>query len=251
MLTMRMAVVAMVAGVAHADPEVFNSSSPAGNGETRASWLAACGIGSPQHLVDFESGFVDGENVTGVGGLFPAGLVITDTSADMEAVITDGTMGGSNPVGVYALSHHEKPYLELDFSAAPVDYVALQDIDTAGTTIVLTFTDDTTFTFTTETTSSGGDSAEFIGIWRNDAPPIVRVEMDASGDGTWGIDNVEYGGGGCAADCNGDGALNILDFVCFQGLFTAGDPGADCNGDGALNILDFVCFQGLFQAGCP
>ena len=56
--------------------------------------------------------------------------------------------------------------------------------------------------------------------------------------------------GGCAPDCNGDGELNILDFVCFQGLFQKGDAAADCNGDGMLNILDFVCFQGLFQQGC-
>ena len=26
---------------------------------------------------------------------------------------------------------------------------------------------------------------------------------------------------------------------------------ADCNGDGVLNILDFVCFQQEFQKGCP
>jgi probable HAF family extracellular repeat protein len=57
--------------------------------------------------------------------------------------------------------------------------------------------------------------------------------------------------GGCAADVNGDGALNILDFVAFQVLFVGGDPGADCDGNGALNILDFVCYQRLFQAGCP
>jgi hypothetical protein len=25
----------------------------------------------------------------------------------------------------------------------------------------------------------------------------------------------------------------------------------DCNGDGVLNILDFVCFQGEFTSGCP
>ena len=55
---------------------------------------------------------------------------------------------------------------------------------------------------------------------------------------------------GCAADFNGDGELNILDFVAFQNAFAAGDAGADCDGDGALNILDFVCFQALFAAGC-
>ena len=54
----------------------------------------------------------------------------------------------------------------------------------------------------------------------------------------------------CTADCNADGQLNILDFVCFQNLFSTGDAGADCNADGQLDILDFVCFQEQFEAGC-
>jgi hypothetical protein len=54
----------------------------------------------------------------------------------------------------------------------------------------------------------------------------------------------------CVADFNGDGDLNILDFVAFQNAFTAGDESADVNDDGALNILDFVAFQNIFQAGC-
>ena len=54
----------------------------------------------------------------------------------------------------------------------------------------------------------------------------------------------------CFADINGDGELNILDFVAFQALFVSGDPVADCNGDGELNVLDFVCYQGIFQDGC-
>ena len=56
---------------------------------------------------------------------------------------------------------------------------------------------------------------------------------------------------GCAADVNGDGVLNILDFVEFQNLFVQMDPGGDCDGNGQFNILDFVCYQGLFQQGCP
>jgi sugar lactone lactonase YvrE len=54
----------------------------------------------------------------------------------------------------------------------------------------------------------------------------------------------------CKADANGDGALNVLDFVAFQQLFVAGEAGADCNGDGALNVLDFVAFQQAFVEGC-
>jgi hypothetical protein len=57
--------------------------------------------------------------------------------------------------------------------------------------------------------------------------------------------------GACNADVNGDGVLNILDFIAFQELFQAGDPAADCDDNGALNILDFICYQGVFQAGCP
>jgi len=55
----------------------------------------------------------------------------------------------------------------------------------------------------------------------------------------------------CLADANGDGELNILDFVAFQAAFTAGEPSADCNGDAALDVLDFICFQAEFLAGCP
>jgi hypothetical protein len=54
----------------------------------------------------------------------------------------------------------------------------------------------------------------------------------------------------CTADINGDGELNIFDFISFQGVFTSGDMAADCNQDGVLNVLDFVCFQSMFLAGC-
>jgi len=58
------------------------------------------------------------------------------------------------------------------------------------------------------------------------------------------------GAAGCVADANGDGELNIFDFVAFQTLFAGGDNAADCNQDAQLNVLDFVCFQQAFAAGC-
>ena len=57
--------------------------------------------------------------------------------------------------------------------------------------------------------------------------------------------------GSCAADFNGDGSLDLLDFVAFQNAFVSGDPAADCEGTGSLNTFDFVCFLSRFQAGCP
>jgi len=55
----------------------------------------------------------------------------------------------------------------------------------------------------------------------------------------------------CAADVNGDGMLNIFDFVALQAASLNGDATADCNGDGLLDVFDFVCFQAVFANGCP
>jgi hypothetical protein len=56
---------------------------------------------------------------------------------------------------------------------------------------------------------------------------------------------------GCGADLNGDGALNVLDFVAFQQAWVEQSVLGDCDGNGAYNVLDFVCFQQVFAAGCP
>ena len=55
----------------------------------------------------------------------------------------------------------------------------------------------------------------------------------------------------CYADCDGSGALDFFDFLCFQNLFALGDPGADCDGSGVLDFFDLLCFQNAFAAGCP
>jgi len=54
----------------------------------------------------------------------------------------------------------------------------------------------------------------------------------------------------CYADFNGDGSLDIFDFIAFQTAFQDDDPAADCNGDGTLDIFDFICFQPAFNDGC-
>jgi len=55
----------------------------------------------------------------------------------------------------------------------------------------------------------------------------------------------------CGADANGDGQLNVLDFIAFQIGFSAQTLASDCNADGVWNVIDFVCFQGTFSDGCP
>jgi hypothetical protein len=91
------------------------------------------------------------------------------------------------------VTQNELPFLELDFAANPVDYIGGLDIDQNGMTVIVTFVGGATTTFTLETTAGLGDSAEFFGIYRNDLPRITRIQFDASVDGTWGLDNLEYG----------------------------------------------------------
>jgi len=102
----------------------------------------------------------------------------------------------------------------------------------------------------------GPGCPQFYGLVSIGAP-IARVIISEDDDNTQfpdaniGMDTLRADvASACFPDCNEDGDLNILDFVCFQALFAAGDLGADCDGSGALNVLDFICFQGEFAKGC-
>jgi hypothetical protein len=55
----------------------------------------------------------------------------------------------------------------------------------------------------------------------------------------------------CYPDCDGDGALDFFDFLCFQNAFLAQEPYADCDENGVFDFFDFLCFQNAFLAGCP
>jgi hypothetical protein len=80
---------------------------------------------------------------------------------------------------------------------------------------------------------------------------VDRLELKATGVEKLMVLDVGDLSGGCFADCDGSGALDIFDFLCFQNAFAAGEPYADCDGDGQRDIFDFLCFQNAFAAGCP
>ncbi len=151
-------------------------------------------IAVPEFSLDFESGFTTGQNLSEASGL-PGGLVIRDTTGDNTAAVTGAESGvaGSNAVGWFTLTHNERQYLELDFSARPVEYLAFLDVDHLGVSGIISFYDGTTQEFSFDSTGSSGDIAEFYGIFRNGLSFITRVRLNASGDGLWGIDNIEYG----------------------------------------------------------
>jgi photosystem II stability/assembly factor-like uncharacterized protein len=55
---------------------------------------------------------------------------------------------------------------------------------------------------------------------------------------------------GCAPDLNGDGQLDLFDFLEYVNRFNAGDIRADCTGDQVLDLFDFLCYVNLFNEGC-
>lgn len=75
---------------------------------------------------------------------------------------------------------------------------------------------------------------------------------DWSSDGrAMAIDQIEWLVG-CPVDLNGDGSLDLFDFLEFQALFMAGDPRADWfDYDGRLTLFDFLAFFDAFEVGCP
>ena len=80
---------------------------------------------------------------------------------------------------------------------------------------------------------------------------VLVFEAEAD-DGNQGIQAawLRQRRGECYADCDEDGIVNTLDFICFLNQYNTSDPTADCNGDGIVNTLDFLCFLNVFNGGC-
>jgi hypothetical protein len=49
---------------------------------------------------------------------------------------------------------------------------------------------------------------------------------------------------------NGDGQVNLQDFLAYLNFYASGDARADMNGDNAVNVQDFLSFLSLYAAGC-
>jgi subtilisin family serine protease len=56
--------------------------------------------------------------------------------------------------------------------------------------------------------------------------------------------------GACAVDFNGDGLVNIQDFLAFLGAYAAGDMRCDFDANGSINVQDFLVFVAAYAAGC-
>jgi subtilisin family serine protease len=73
----------------------------------------------------------------------------------------------------------------------------------------------------------------------------------------WQVDGLQFGvtdvvcrGDECYGDYNGDGTLDLFDFLAFTNDFNAGEGKANCDNEGGFDLFDFLCFTNAFNAGC-
>jgi hypothetical protein len=196
------ALAATAAGAASA-LAIFNAPTPADVAGRRAAWLDDIQA-APQFRVDFETGFAAGQSIEAQPGLLPGGLVVRDASASTTISVEaagSAKLGGSLPVGSLALAAGSRQVV-LDFSAAPVDYVAFRDLDLEGVTgdptgaWIVTVTGPLGSIRSLDKTAGTGASAEFFGLVVEDGLRIVEVSISGGGnfaDLEWGLDDLEYG----------------------------------------------------------
>lgn len=82
----------------------------------------------------------------------------------------------------------------------------------------------------------------------------VRTGDGFEGPGTFKIIAFSFtgtiDGGTCTPDFDGNGTLDLFDFLAFTNLFNANDPLADLDANGVHDLFDFLAFVNAFNAGC-
>jgi hypothetical protein len=193
-------------------------------------WTVDFGEGTLLPAIDETGMIYSGEFLHDLTALNPDGSIAwtSDTAAEVVRVL--GAHAGTERV-VYRTAGFGDP--------VPVGIVDSTDGTLLGTLLLEQVGEDNELVESAQVAfSADGTIAYFSTRFTGAAAPSAVYAMRV----------VESG---CAADFNGDGVLNVLDFVAFQNAFVQQDPKADCDVNGAFNILDFVCFQNLFGAGCP
>jgi hypothetical protein len=77
-----------------------------------------------------------------------------------------------------------------------------------------------------------------VGLWKPGTPSSVAVAASVPGTPP------------CRVDFNGDGAVNVQDFLAFLSAYAGADARCDFNADGAVNVADFLAFLAGYAGGC-
>ncbi|WP_425100371.1 hypothetical protein [Tropicibacter sp. S64] len=172
------------------------ATTPSGNVAAYTLRLGTAQIAAPQYVLDFETGYAGGQEIDGTigyGGLHIAGIGVGGGPAKIETGA--GTIGGSDPIGSYALElADDGPFsgltvLSLTFESA-LAYLSFYMIDSPVRLI-----DYGSGSQTMDGTGGSGNVAEFRGFVFSPSESVTKVSFpfdDFGADG-WGIDSIAWG----------------------------------------------------------
>ena len=212
------------------------------------------------YINDGAGTFVDSGQLLGNRYSTDLRLADVDDDGDLDAIVANAALVGSDGANTVWLNNGDATFKDSGqrLGAADTNGIDVADIDGDGDVDFLAANANAAEAVWLNDGSGAFSLAQLIGdadpqtvsvalgdLDGDDDADAFTLNFDSSGDG------VLFNVGGCSADVNKDGVLNLLDFVAFQNAWTGADPCADCNADGAFSILDFICYQNAFAAGCP
>ncbi len=151
----------------------------------------------------------------GTGDLFdPAGLGVADLS-DIQVLSTVGSLVGTEDQNNLLIFSQESAIL----------------LEVARDGTILSKFDFSSITDNAEGVTIDGNGTVYV-CGENPSLYVLTPKSD------------------CRADIDGNGSLELFDFLGFVNLFNAGDLAADFDGNGVLELFDFLGFVNEFNAGC-
>jgi hypothetical protein len=158
---------------------------------TRNAWLSDLGISAPDTTIDFESGFTHDQDI--LGTTLSGGLTITSTSGGYAFVTnSSGDLGGSYPLGTFALAVDENDNYTFAFSAS-ISYFGFYMMDNSTTPLTINYTDGSSEDTTIGPGGSGGYNGRFLAMIFDKPVSSLYIPRVNGGDGEVGIDNIEFG----------------------------------------------------------
>ncbi|MCD4722047.1 MAG: PKD domain-containing protein [Desulfobacula sp.] len=159
----------------------------------RATWLSDLGISSPEVTIDFESGFLDQQNI--LNTTLSGGLTIASSSGGY-AFVTDNSnqLGYANPIGTYALAMDEGDNYTFNFTT-PISYFGFYMMDNSETTLRINYSNGSSEDVIIPYGGANGYNSNFFALIFDTSVSSLYIPDLEGGDGEAGCDNIEFGSG--------------------------------------------------------
>ncbi len=106
------------------------------------------------------------------------------------------------------------------------------------------------YEFSSDTIWYVTNGSDMITQYGKDGAVLQTLSVPGLASNNWGAEFAMRGGDECYPDFDGNGDLDLFDFLAYVNAFNGGGSDADCDENGGLDLFDFLCFVNAFNAGC-